>query len=284
MRYSNPSEISLEFKKSALSKTLLPLSKQIVSAILGGAFISVGALLAVMIAGGMPGVGAENPGLVRFAMGAVFPAGLIIIVLAGAQLFTSDCAVLPYGYYHRVLSGKSVLRTWFIVYFGNFVGALLVAFIFVFASGLLTQEPWVSFLGNLATAKTSAPFFKVFAKGIGANWLVCIAVWMSYSSKDVIGKIVALWIPVMCFVALGLEHSIANMFFIPAAIITGANVSMYDFVITNLLPATLGNIVGGAVFVALPYWIMFKEPRAKVSMNVRPTDRTRLTSIENNLN
>lgn len=255
--YQSPSEIGLDFAKSALQKAIAPPVKQFVSGVLGGAMISIGGLLAVTIAGGMPEVAASNPGVTRFIFGAVFPVGLIMIVIAGGQLFTSDCAVIPYGVLSGKVTLKGLMRIWVIIYIANFIGALLVAYFFAYKAGVVTSEPYVSYLGNLAIAKTQASFMTILIKAIGANWLVCLAVWMSYAAKDGTGKILALWIPVMSFVVLGFEHSIANMFFIPAAMFSGAEITVVEFITNNLIPATIGNIIGGAILVATAYWYLF---------------------------
>jgi formate transporter len=257
MNYSSPSDIAKDFLRSAEAKLTPTFAQKIVYSLLGGAFIAIGGLLAIIVAGGMPGFQETNPGVVKFVFGAVFPVGLIMVVVAGAQLFTSDCAVLPFGLMARRISFSEVISNWVLVYLANFAGALAVVWMFSYQAELLSPEPWKGFINKLAVAKTSAPFMKVFIKGVGANWLVCLAVWMSYSAKDIPGKILAMWVPVMCFVALGMEHSIANMFFIPSAMILGADISITHFLVNNLLPSTLGNIAGGVIMVALPYAFLF---------------------------
>jgi formate transporter len=285
MNYNSPTDISNDFTKNAEQKAKLSLAKQVVYAILGGAFISLGGLLAITIAGGMPEISAVNPGITRFIFGAVFPVGLIMIVIGGAQLFTSDCAVLPYGFLSGKVSLSSVVRVWGIVYVSNFLGALMIAYFFSYQAEGLTAEPWKTFTINLGLAKTSASFLKVFIKAVGANWLVCMAVWMSYAAKDVTGKVIAIWVPVMCFVVLGLEHSIANMFFIPSAMLLGADISLYNFLMDNLVPATLGNIVGGALLVAGSYWYMFGNKVVDSRTNAfRSNHKTTLKDFENRLN
>lgn len=274
MNYSSPSDITSDFSKSAVQKTQQPFAKQVIYSIIGGAFVSMGGLLAIIVAGGMPEVAAANPGITRFIFGAVFPVGLIMILIGGAQLFTSDCAVLPYGYLNGKLSLKKLLQVWSTVYFSNFIGAAMIAYFFAYKAEVLTAEPWKTFTINLATLKTTAPFLKIFIKAIGANWLVCMAVWMAYAAKDVTGKILAIWFPVMCFVVLGLEHSIANMFFIPVAMLFGAPISWYDFMISNLVPATLGNIAGGVVFVALYYWFIFNHGVKKEFLHDEPVKKS----------
>jgi formate/nitrite transporter len=209
----------------------------------------------------MPGVAANNPGLVKFIFGAVFPIGLVLVMIGGAELFTSDCAVIPFGVLNKTLSFKRLFRIWSLVYLGNFAGALLVAYVFAYKTDILSTDPWLTSTIKIGIAKTSGTFLKTFIKGIGANWLVCMAVWVAYAAKEVTGKIIAMWFPVMCFVAFGFEHSIANMFFIPTAMLLGADITLYQFLVVNLLPATLGNIVGGALCVALAYWFMFSADK-----------------------
>lgn len=263
MPVSTPSEIAANFYKSAHQKDAFPFSRLLVYSILGGAFISLGGLLSLVVTGGMPGVAATNPGIIKFIFGALFPLGLVLVVIGGAELFTSDCAVMPFGVFNKGITWKRLARLWTIVYIGNFIGALLVAYLFAYKTGILAADPWLSAAKKIGVLKTSHSFTETFIKGIGANWLVCLAVWLAYAAKDVSGKILAIWFPVMCFVAFGFEHSIANMFFIPVAMLLGAPVSLYQFVVVNLLPATLGNIAGGAVLVALPYWYLFGKGEKK---------------------
>jgi formate transporter len=259
MFYNTPSKIAVEFNKSATYKNSFTNSKLIVYSILGGAFIALGGLLSLIVVGGMPGVAASNPGVTKFIFGALFPLGLVLVVIGGAELFTSDCAVIPFGILNGTLSIKSLLRIWAIVYIGNFIGALLVSYLFAYSTNILSTDPWLSAAKHIGEHKISGSFVSTFIKGIGANWLVCMAVWLAYAAKDITGKILGLWFPVMCFVAFGFEHSIANMFFIPTSMMLGANIDMYHFIVVNLIPATVGNIVGGVLFVAIPYWFMFKS-------------------------
>ncbi len=259
-QFLSPKEIAGQFSSGGIFKSNMTTLRFSVYAIMGGAFIALGGLLSLLVAGGMPGIAAANPGLVKFVAGAMFPFGLILVVIAGGGLFTSDCAVLPFAYWNKEISKRSILKIATIGYFANFVGAVLVAWLLAVQTGTLTSDPWRSAAILLAENKTQASFLTVFAKGIGANLLVCMGVWMAYASKDITGKVIVIWVPVMAFVALGWEHSIANMFFIPLAMMMDANITIYDFVVANLIPATLGNIVGGMCMVALPYHYLFRSP------------------------
>jgi len=149
------------------------------------------------------------------------------------------------------------MRNWVFSYIGNFLGSLFVAFFLTYLTGLVAKEPWLSTTTGIAEVKVNQNFGQLFLKGIGCNWLVCLAVWMAVASDDIASKIWSVWFPIMAFVTLGFEHSIANMFFIPAGIFQGADVTWGQFFITNLIPVTLGNIVGGAFFVGVIYWFIY---------------------------
>ena len=257
--YNSPTEIANEFCTLGSNKAKTNNVKFIILAILGGIFIAFGGLLSVVVAGGMPSVAAENPGLVKFMSGAVFPIGLIMVSLAGADLFTSDCAVMTMSCIGKNVNIKALMKILILSYIFNFLGTQIVAYFMTAKVGLLSSEPWLSYIGKLANAKIHQDFWTVLIKGIGANWMVCLGTWMGYSAKDVTGKSLGIWIPVMLFVTLGYEHSIANMFFVPAAIYSGIDISWHDFIIKNLVPATIGNLIGGMVMVGCIYGYVYKK-------------------------
>jgi len=257
MNYNNPKEIAVEFASAGIYKSKLPFLKFAVIAILGGAFIAFGGLLSVIVAGGIPGIGADNPGLVKFISGALFPIGLIMVSITGADLFTSDCTAFTLPLLQKRLKAGNYIKLLFYSYVFNFAGAQLVAFLLSSGIGMFANEPWHTYLHQLASGKVNQDFTSVLIKGIGANWLVCLGMWMGYAAKDISGRCIAIWIPVMLFVTLGYEHSIANMFFIPAAIYSGAEILWGDFIVKNLIPATLGNLIGGAFLVACVYWYLY---------------------------
>ncbi len=257
MNYYTPKEIAVQFAATGVYKSKLPIPKFTLIAILGGAFIAFGGLLSVMVAGGMPGIGAANPGLIKFIAGSLFPVGLIMVSLTGADLFTSDCTAFTLPLMKKQLKAATFVRLLVCSYLFNFVGAQLVAYFMSSGVGLFSHDPWQEYLHSYSTAKVNQDFLIVLIKGIGANWLVCLGMWMGYAAKDVTGKCIGIWIPVMLFVTLGYEHSIANMFFIPAAIYSGADITWSYFIIHNLLPATLGNLMGGIVLVGCIYGYLF---------------------------
>ncbi len=258
MNYNSSEKIVDIVNDVAISKSNTNTPKTLVLAFLAGAYIALGGLLAVMVGGGVPGIAAENPGIQKFLMGAVFPIGLMLTAIAGADLFTGNTAYFIPPLLSKKLSFFSLVRNWSLVYVGNFIGALFVAYVMVTVAGVFDPSPWRESIIGITVSKTSLSFITVFVKGIGANWLVALAMWLAYASKDITGKILGIWFPVMAFVTIGYEHSVANMFFLPAGIFNGAPVSWSEVIINNLIPATLGNIVGGGVLVGAAYWYIHK--------------------------
>lgn len=244
-------QTALDAGLSKLQSRTLP--KLLVAGILAGAYIALGGVLSIIIGYGFPGITAENPGLQRLLSGMVFPIGLMLVVILGADLFTGNNALLMPPLIKGRTSIWDVLRNWTLVWLTNFIGCLAVAYFLVYLTGLCASGPYPAAIEAIAVAKTTASPWVVFLKGIGANLCVCLAVWLALSGKHLGEKLLACEIPVMAFVALGFEHCIANMFFIPLAIMQGADISIVDMFVANLLPATIGNIVGGALFVGVAH-------------------------------
>lgn len=250
---NTPKNVIDNFVNAGVAKTQLRGSKLMVLSMMAGAYIAIGGVLSVVAGFGFPELTAGNPSLQRLLSGAAFPIGLILVVILGAELFTGNNAVLMPAALQGKVSLWAVVRNWVAVYLGNFMGALLFTLLFVYAVGLTNAEPYHSAVRSIAVAKTSMPWHVVLLKGIGANWFVCLAVWLAASARTMLAKMAGCWLPVMAFVALGYEHSIANMFFIPIGMLEGANVTFHQFFIGNLLPATIGNIIGGALLVGTAY-------------------------------
>lgn len=257
MGFKSPKETVETLDVAACAKADLSWSQLLALGFLAGAFIAFGGLLAIVVGGGVPAIKADNPGLQKFIFGGVFPVGLMLIVITGAELFTGNTACCVPAVLSKKISWTACARNWGLSYIGNFLGSLFVAFFLTYLTGLLTKNPWLDSTIGIAEAKVSQDFWQLFLKGIGCNWLVCLAVWLSVASDDVISKIWGIWFPIMAFVALGFEHSIANMFFIPVGIFYGADVSWAQFLVNNLIPVTAGNIVGGSFFVGAVYWYVY---------------------------
>ncbi len=245
---NTPQQVIEKTYEMAAKKCSYSLSKTLTMSAMAGAYLSMGAALSILAGFGFPDAAAGNPALSKILMGLAFPLGLALIMVLGADLFTGNTATIVPAMLQRRISVGSYARNITLVWIGNFIGSLIFAYFFVHLTGVLSGECWREGLESVAMGKCSNPMYKTFLKGIGANWFVCLAVWMSITSNTLVGKVVGVWLPVSAFVALGYEHSIANMFFIPTAMMQGADISIVTL-FKNLIPATLGNIVGGALFV-----------------------------------
>lgn len=263
MTFKSPRDTVCAVDSIGCAKAKLDVPRLLLLGFLAGAYIAFGGLLAVIVGGGSPGLAAANPGLQKFVFGAVFPVGLMLVVIAGADLFTGNTATCIPAVLEGRISWGSVARNWALSYVGNLAGSLFVAYFLTFLTGLLLKDPWLSSIVGIAEVKTSQAFMPLLLKAVGCNWLVCLAVWLAVSAEDVGGKIAAIWFPIMSFVAIGFEHSVANMFFIPAGMLYGADVTWGDFLVGNLLPVTLGNIIGGALFVGVVYWFLYGQGTAE---------------------
>ncbi|HLO17999.1 MAG TPA: formate/nitrite family transporter [Anaerolineales bacterium] len=279
-----PAEMAARAEFLGMRKAEMPFLKMFMLAVLAGAFIALGAIFATTIgAGGMAitapdGAAAFNTGLpyglTRLLMGLVFSLGLILVVVGGAELFTGNNLIVM-AWANGKVTGQALLRNWIIVYLGNFVGSIgTVILMFLtkqYAFG--TNAVGITAL-KIGVAKVDLTFLQAVALGILCNALVCLAVWLTYSARSTIDKIFAIIFPITAFVAAGFEHSIANMYFIPYALFikdfdpkfiaaVGDKVPHLDlltwqaFFIKNLIPVTIGNIIGGAVLVATVYWAIF---------------------------
>lgn len=259
MNYYTPKEIVEQVNKIAETKAKTNWDKTFVASLLAGGYIAMGSFLALMLGGAMPEIAQNNPGLQKMVFGGVFPLGLILVAIAGADLFTGNTAYFIPSVLSKRMSIKIPLKNWGIVFLGNFLGALLVAWLFAYYTGMLKDAATLETTIHIGEKKVSSPFMVTLVKGIVCNWMVALAMWIAYASKDIISKIVGIWFPIMAFVAMGFEHCVANMFFIPTAIFYGAEVTWGQFLWDNLLPTTIGNIIGGALFVGTSYWYLYDK-------------------------
>lgn len=236
------------------AKAAAPWEKIFKLGIVSGCHIGFGSYLAISVGGACPQIAASNPGLQKIILGAFgLPFGLIMTLVTGAELFTGNTALVTAAVQEGKATSKDLAKSWIASYLGNFVGSLLLAFL-AFKAGTLGDLPGAV---NIATMKCSAPFSVAFTRGILCNWLVCMAVYMASGCSTMIGKMTAVWFPISAFVALGLDHSVANMFMIPLAMLRGADITIKQMFLKNLIPVTLGNIVGGALCVMLPFGTTF---------------------------
>lgn len=258
-----PDQMALRVEKVGMAKAEMATLPLFALAVLAGAFIALGAMFfTVTVTGGELGFGPT-----RLLGGVAFSLGLILVVVGGAELFTGNVLMIM-GWADGKVSTRALLRNWGVVYVGNLAGGVGMAAL-AFAGGLFALDGGE--VGKtalrIAEAKAALPFGTALAKGILCNILVCLAVWLCFAAHSVADKILAIVFPISAFVALGFEHSIANMYFIPAgmllspegALLAGAG-GLKAFV-ANLVPVTLGNIAGGGGFVAAAYYVIYLRGR-----------------------
>ena len=266
--FLTPREIAKAYDEISVNKAKNSASNLIILGMLAGLFIAFAGFASQMISHSV-----ENVGLAKFASGAVFPVGLMLVVIAGAELFTGNNLMII-GFMEKKISFAELIRNWIIVYFSNFVGSVLFAFL-IHGSGLLDTSGGL--LGatviKAAINKVSLTFNQGLIRGILCNIMVVLAVWMATAAKDIVGKIFACWFPIMLFVMSGFEHCIANMYFIPAGIFAKSNPSYVAAgpiqaealarlniggLFGNLASVTLGNLIGGALVIGLSYWYVYR--------------------------
>ena len=260
-------------QKVGVGKATSPWLTVLVLGLLAGAYIGFGGMLATTLS--------FEPGVLglsfsRFMAGVAFSLGLMLVVIAGAELFTGNNLMISSALAGQIGFGRMALR-WALVYAANFAGAILLALLY-YLTGLwkLADGGLAAAIVRTAYTKVNLSFLEALARGILCNWLVCLAVWMALASRQIIGKIFAIFFPIMGFIALGFEHSVANMYLIPEGLLLKAwrgvsgppnfapeSLNWGAFFLRNLLPVTIGNIIGGAVFVGLSYWSAYLRPAEK---------------------
>ncbi|MBC6695430.1 formate/nitrite transporter family protein [Terrisporobacter mayombei] len=245
-RFLVPKEIANATINAGITKGNIKTKNAIVLGILAGIFIGFGGLASSIISQTLGGIDA---GLAKFAGAAVFPVGLMLVVIAGAELFTGN-NLMVLAYLNKKINSKQLFRNWALVWVANLIGSLLLVLI-VYWSGLLVGDAGAKAIST-AESKATLTIGAMFTRAILCNIMVVLAVWIATSAQDIVSKIFACWFPIMLFVLCGFEHSVANMFFIPMGMVLGANVTMTQCV-TNIIVVTLGNIVGGALFIPFMY-------------------------------
>lgn len=274
---NKPAELVQIYINSAKSKACLPFDRLIALSVLAGAYIAFGAEFCTIASTGTAatlGFGAS-----KVLGGACFSLGLMLVVICGGELFTGNCLIVTALPGKKITCG-SLFYNWVVVYAGNFVGALVIVAIVVYggtwnvadgAAGATTL--------NIAAGKCNLSWGEALIRGIGCNWLVCLGVWMGLAGRDIVSKVWGIFFPIAAFVAMGFEHCIANMYFIPKALLLKGtpqmaqfaaenealltNLNLEQFLVANLIPVTIGNIIGGAIFVGMLYYIAYRLPKTK---------------------
>jgi len=274
-----PQEIAIKAEAIGIRKANTTTFNLFVLSVLAGAFIAVGAVFATIVSVGMNGVWPY--GFMRLIMGLAFCVGLVLVVVGGAELFTGNNLIVM-AWASGKVSSLQLLRNWGIVYLGNFVGSVATAGIIFLGKHYLAGGGAVGkTMLSIGVAKVSLEFVQAIALGILCNALVCMAVWLTFGAHTTSDKVLAILFPITAFVAAGFEHSVANMYFIPVALfikdfdpafaakavadakIAIENLTWGNFLLNNLLPVTIGNIIGGAGMVGVAYWLIYLRNRPK---------------------
>lgn len=252
MAYYKPQQIAEVTVENGTKKAHNRLATMLVLGFLGGAFIALGFLLDIRVISGTP---KEWSSITNFIGASVFPVGLILVLLAGGELLTGNMMAVPLARMAKKISTWETVKNLVLITLSNFVGAVFIAYFFGHIVGLTETGVYLEKVVDMAGHKLDATFLQAFVSGIGCNWLVALAVWLSYGADNMSGKILGIWFPTMAFVAIGFQHVVANMFLIPAAIFAGYY-SWGEYVM-NFIPVWLGNLVGGVIFVAAAYWVAY---------------------------
>lgn len=279
-RMLTPAETCDAVINTGINKTGLSSMQMLILGILAGAYVALGGFASTVASHSV-----ESYGMAKFISGAIFPVGLILVIICGAELFTGN-ALISLAVYDGKVKISSMLKNWVIVYLGNFIGSFLIAFL-IYHAGLLSMNGGKVGAAAIKVAayKGGLTFSNGIASGILCNLLVCLAVWGAIAAKDIAAKILVIWFPVMAFVVSGFEHSIANMYFFSAGILAKsidsvvkvsglsaekvAGINWAMAISNNLIPVTVGNIIGGAVFVGLLYWAVYRyAPKINIKKNV----------------
>lgn len=285
MAFNPPAKMVALVGNAGVGKAKLSIFNLLLRGFMAGAYIAIGGALCTVCV-----TGVEPAGIAKLVGGAVFPVGLIAIVLTGMELFTGDCMIVPMAAMMKKITWGAVMRNWTWVYVGNLFGSLAYAYVMAvgpFVSGQPDGTMTVNAFGmsavGLAAGKIlgykavgTAGLWSCFIKAIGCNFLVNIAILLAITADDVIGKFFGVWFPIMAFVASGFEHCVANMYFLPTgkflmdwypaviaqkggALLANGGLSWSDIWLWNLIPVTIGNIVGGFLFIGVTYFLMFRK-------------------------
>jgi formate/nitrite transporter len=276
MGFNTPVQVAEIAANAGQTKANLPFLQMTILGIFAGAYIAFGAELCTMVSTGTAAT--LGLGLSKFFGGAVFSVGLMLVVISGAELFTGN-NLMTIGLSRGQFGIGGVAYNWVVVWIANLIGSLLLVYIMYESNLWQTGGDAVGKTAlGIANGKANLTFAEAFYRGIGCNWLVCLAVWMAFAAQDIIGKLFAIFFPIMAFVASGFEHCVANMYFIPMGIVLKGSDKMAEyaaampgienltwggFFINNMIPVTLGNIVGGAIFVGMAYFFCYKSQLCK---------------------
>ena len=258
--FKTPDEVADVLEAVSLYKAALRLDRQAVLGFVAGVFVAFGGLFAFTVVGGWP----DGPvGIQKLLFGMCFEVALIFIMLMGSDLFTGDTMSMTIGVLVRAVTFKDWARVLTVSYFSNFAGAVFGAAFFGYFTQVFAHGSMNEYVIAVTMYKVGLPPASAFLRAIACNWLVCVGVFMATAAESVEGKILAAFVPITTFAAIGFEHCVANMFYVPLGLMYGAPTDFGTFIYRNLILVTLGNMIGGILFMALPIWHVFLHNRRK---------------------
>jgi len=252
--FKTPKEIVQAISMAGEKKSQIPLDKLVILGFFAGVYVCFGGAFALIVSQGLPDIA---PGFSKLLLGLTFPTALLLIIIAGAELFTGNTMYLVVALLDGRVHWKGLVYNWIVIYISNFAGCVFAGYFFCYLTDIFAIDPWLTNLQHIGEVKTGYGWGVVFLKAIPANWLVCLAVIVAIGAEDMTGKILGCFIPIAAFAAIGYEHCVANMFYVPLALMYGADTTFGKFIYANLIPVTLGNIVGGSIAVGLPMWYLY---------------------------
>ncbi|OPJ54977.1 formate/nitrite transporter family protein [Alkalithermobacter paradoxus] len=255
-----PPEIAQAIVSAGIKKANLSTIQMVLLGLFAGMFIGFGGHAYITVMQTMKHI---DVGLMKLVGGMVFPVGLMMVIMAGGELFTGNC-LMTLALMDKKITLKQMLKNWGIVYTTNCLAIAIMALVVVRTGYYNVGDPVYDLAVSIANGKMALDFTTVFIRGILCNILVVLTVWMVAGAPDMISKIFACWFPIIVFVLGGFEHSIANMFFLPVAKFAGLDITWVDMMVRNIIPATLGNIVGGAIIVPVVYYVAYILPTKEV--------------------
>ncbi len=260
-RFLAPKEIANAMVNVGVGKANLPTLSMFLLGILAGAFIGFGGLGNTIASQTFAAI---DPGVAKLLGAAVFPVGLILVVVCGAELFTGN-NLMTLAVMNKKITGGQLAKNWCVVWIGNLVGSVALA-LMLYYGGVLGGDAGTKAIA-IAESKATLDIAAMILRGALCNILVVLAVWMATSAQDIISKLFAVWFPIMLFVLCGFEHSVANMYFIPMGMLLGAKVTIAQCA-TNLICVTIGNMIGGALIIPIIYYVVYLAADEKKASNV----------------
>lgn len=254
--YITPHEAALAVIATSMKKARLTLQTLMINSFMGGVLFSSGGMLYSIAVGNNPELLEQNPGLLNVLGGSVFGIGLFYVIINGCDLFNSNILFFTVGLLRKAVNIYDVMISWVVSWVGNLAGSLFMSYVICHLSGSMSAEHLKQGTRDIAESKLSFSFVQVFLKGVGGNFFVCLAVYFQLMSKPIHVKFLTIILPIFTFVTTGFTHTVAEMYLVPTGMFNGANISVGLFIWKNLIPASLGNIVGGMLFsLTIPYYL-----------------------------